>query len=92
MPAEELIAESNEEDTQKIVTGNTTSTPAPKEQVLEQATTGAQLRQPSSTDEREQARMKGYEGDPCPECSSFTLVRNRSCLKCDSCGATTGCS
>jgi len=92
VPAEELIAESNEEDTQKIVTGNATSTPAPKEQVLEPATTGAQVRQPSSTDEREQARMKGYEGDPCPECSSFTLVRNGSCLKCDSCGATTGCS
>ena len=41
---------------------------------------------------RQVAKMKGYEGDPCPECSSFTLVRNGSCLKCDSCGATTGCS
>jgi ribonucleoside-diphosphate reductase alpha chain len=41
---------------------------------------------------RDQARMKGYEGDPCPECGQFTLVRNGSCLKCNSCGATTGCS
>ncbi|MFN7971830.1 MAG: LAGLIDADG family homing endonuclease [Acidobacteriota bacterium] len=40
----------------------------------------------------EQARMKGYEGDPCRECGLFTLVRNGTCLKCDSCGATTGCS
>ncbi|MCA1975214.1 MAG: vitamin B12-dependent ribonucleotide reductase, partial [Caenispirillum sp.] len=39
-----------------------------------------------------QARMKGYEGDSCPECGNFTLVRNGTCLKCDSCGATTGCS
>ncbi len=39
-----------------------------------------------------QARMKGYEGDPCPECQQFTLLRNGTCLKCDSCGATTGCS
>jgi ribonucleoside-diphosphate reductase alpha chain len=39
-----------------------------------------------------EARMKGYEGDPCPECSSFTLLRNGSCLKCDTCGSTTGCS
>ncbi len=39
-----------------------------------------------------QARMKGYEGDNCPECGNFTLVRNGTCLKCDSCGATTGCS
>ncbi len=38
------------------------------------------------------ARLKGYAGDPCPECGQFTLVRNGSCLKCDSCGATTGCS
>jgi len=38
------------------------------------------------------AKMKGYEGDPCPRCKAFTLVRNGSCLKCDSCGSTTGCS
>ncbi|MEE3242892.1 MAG: vitamin B12-dependent ribonucleotide reductase, partial [Candidatus Thermoplasmatota archaeon] len=34
----------------------------------------------------------GFEGDPCPECGQFTLVSNGSCLKCVSCGATTGCS
>ncbi|MEO0620789.1 MAG: vitamin B12-dependent ribonucleotide reductase [Pseudomonadota bacterium] len=38
------------------------------------------------------ARAKGYEGDPCGECGNFTLVRNGTCLKCDSCGATSGCS
>ena len=38
------------------------------------------------------ARMKGYEGDACPECGNFTLVRNGTCLKCDTCGGTTGCS
>ena len=38
------------------------------------------------------AKMMGYEGDACPECSSFTLLRNGTCLKCDTCGATTGCS
>lgn len=41
---------------------------------------------------REEARLKGYEGDPCPDCGSMTMVRNGTCLKCDSCGATTGCS
>ncbi len=41
---------------------------------------------------RAQARMKGYEGDACGECGQFTLVRAGSCLRCDSCGATTGCS
>jgi ribonucleoside-diphosphate reductase alpha chain len=39
-----------------------------------------------------QARIKGYEGDPCSSCGSFTLVRNGTCMKCDSCGSTTGCS
>ena len=34
----------------------------------------------------------GFEGDPCPECGQFTLVSNGSCLKCVSCGTTTGCS
>ncbi len=38
------------------------------------------------------ARLKGYEGDPCGECGQLTMVRNGSCLKCDTCGATSGCS
>ena len=39
-----------------------------------------------------EARIKGYEGDPCSSCNNFTLVRNGTCLKCDTCGSTTGCS
>jgi ribonucleoside-diphosphate reductase alpha chain len=38
------------------------------------------------------ARMKGYEGDSCGECGNFTLVRNGTCLKCNTCGSTSGCS
>ncbi len=38
------------------------------------------------------ARMKGYEGDSCGECGNFTLVRNGTCLKCETCGSTSGCS
>lgn len=38
------------------------------------------------------ARQKGYEGDPCPVCGNLTLVRNGTCLKCETCGSTTGCS
>ena len=38
------------------------------------------------------ARLKGYEGDSCAECGNFTLIRNGTCLKCDTCGATSGCS
>ncbi|GAC1337879.1 MAG: vitamin B12-dependent ribonucleotide reductase [Beijerinckiaceae bacterium] len=43
-------------------------------------------------DKRAEARMKGYVGEACSECANFTLVRNGTCLKCDTCGATTGCS
>ena len=38
------------------------------------------------------AIAKGYEGDACRECGQFTMVRNGTCLKCDSCGTTSGCS
>ncbi len=38
------------------------------------------------------ARLMGYEGDACGACGNFTLVRNGTCLKCNTCGATSGCS
>ena len=46
----------------------------------------------AAMDERAKAKMQGYEGDPCGECGNFTLVRNGTCLKCNTCGATSGCS
>jgi len=39
-----------------------------------------------------EARIKGYEGDACGECGNFTLVRNGTCMKCETCGSTSGCS
>lgn len=39
-----------------------------------------------------EARLQGYEGDPCGECGNLTLVRNGTCLKCNTCGCTSGCS
>ncbi len=41
---------------------------------------------------RDKARMQGYEGDPCGECGNYTLVRNGTCMKCNTCGSTSGCS
>jgi ribonucleoside-diphosphate reductase alpha chain len=38
------------------------------------------------------AKMKGYEGDGCPVCGHFTLLRSGTCMRCDTCGSTTGCS
>ena len=45
-----------------------------------------------SLDARARAKMQGYEGDPCGECGNYTLVRNGTCMKCNTCGATSGCS
>jgi ribonucleoside-diphosphate reductase alpha chain len=44
------------------------------------------------TEKSRVAKLKGYEGDPCRECGQFTMVRNGTCLKCDACGTTSGCS
>ncbi len=41
---------------------------------------------------RAEAKAKGYEGEMCGECGNFTLVRNGTCMKCDTRGSTTGCS
>ncbi|MBB3234288.1 vitamin B12-dependent ribonucleotide reductase [Phyllobacterium endophyticum] len=43
-------------------------------------------------DRRIKSMMQGYTGDSCSECSNFTMVRNGTCLKCDTCGNTSGCS
>jgi ribonucleoside-diphosphate reductase alpha chain len=56
---------------------------------LPQATRHSSL---SAVNAYQNAREKGYTGDPCPECGHLTLVRNGACLKCQTCGATTGCS
>ena len=56
------------------------------------APAGFVAEQVTVAERRAEARMKGYVGEACPECANFTLVRNGTCLKCDTCGSTTGCS
>ena len=41
---------------------------------------------------RTKAKMQGYEGEACNECGNYTLVRNGTCMKCNTCGGTSGCS
>jgi ribonucleoside-diphosphate reductase alpha chain len=45
-----------------------------------------------SMDARTRAKMQGYEGEACGECGNYTLVRNGTCMKCNTCGGTSGCS
>ncbi|MCC7348195.1 MAG: vitamin B12-dependent ribonucleotide reductase, partial [Variibacter sp.] len=70
--------------------------PAPKlspTERLELPFTDAKADAKAHTAERRlEAKARGYEGEACPECFNFTLVRNGTCMKCDTCGSTTGCS
>jgi ribonucleoside-diphosphate reductase alpha chain len=45
-----------------------------------------------AAEKRAEAKAQGFEGEACGECGNFTLVRNGTCLKCNTCGGTTGCS
>jgi ribonucleoside-diphosphate reductase alpha chain len=73
--------------------------PGVQVQVMDQPRLPEQSRSPEQPQSEQselikiaEARFKGYEGDPCPTCGSFTLIRNGTCMKCNTCGGTTGCS
>ncbi len=68
--------------------------PTEKLEALQWSKSGAaqQAIAPSKAERRAEAKAKGYEGEMCGECGNFTLVRNGTCMKCDTCGSTTGCS
>jgi len=65
---------------------------SPTEQLEQQSLVAAQAEARAAAEKRAEAKAKGYEGEACEECGNFTLVRNGTCLKCDTCGSTTGCS
>lgn len=46
----------------------------------------------SADQQRKKSLMQGYTGNSCNECGNFTMVRNGTCEKCDTCGSTSGCS
>ena len=76
-PAINLAPEENVNNVQSGLSGNGNSETAKALDTIQQV---------------QQARSLGYTGDVCPECGSMTMVRNGTCLKCTTCGATTGCS
>ena len=53
---------------------------------------GASSLSAAAVDRASMAKMQGYEGEACGECGNYTLVRNGTCMKCNTCGATSGCS
>jgi ribonucleoside-diphosphate reductase alpha chain len=66
--------------------------PTEKLEALNWSKSGTAQLAPSKAERRAEAKAKGYEGEMCGECGHFSLVRNGTCMKCDTCGSTTGCS
>jgi ribonucleoside-diphosphate reductase alpha chain len=64
----------------------------PKPAPAEPATGETGAKSGDAATRRAIARLRGYEGESCSECGNFTMVRNGTCLKCDTCGNTSGCS
>ncbi|MEP3846350.1 MAG: vitamin B12-dependent ribonucleotide reductase [Paracoccaceae bacterium] len=64
----------------------------PEVAVASGGTTVASGASATSMDARVKAKMQGYEGEACGDCGNYTLVRNGTCMKCNTCGATSGCS
>ena len=62
--------------------------PGRSEAAANYSTTAAPLKNGA----RAKAKMQGFEGDPCVDCGNYTLVRNGTCMKCNTCGGTSGCS
>jgi ribonucleoside-diphosphate reductase alpha chain len=68
------------------------SVPSPTGALAEKVETEVRVTEVKRTSTVHVARFQGYEGDSCPDCGNFTLVRAGTCMKCDTCGTTTGCS
>ncbi|UCC44201.1 MAG: vitamin B12-dependent ribonucleotide reductase [Candidatus Zixiibacteriota bacterium] len=83
-------------DSRQVATSGTTANSSETEAVFEYVTAsepiGTQRGEHRLRQTIRNARLQGYEGDMCQECGSFTMIRNGTCLKCDTCGATSGCS
>ena len=60
--------------------------------VPEVAVNGGGATSSMAMDAATKAKMQGYEGEACGECGNYTLVRNGTCMKCNTCGGTSGCS
>ena len=78
-----------------IASGLNYAAPAARSESASPVSTAASLAASAKSDAATRiaiARLRGYEGESCSECGNFTMVRNGTCLKCDTCGNTSGCS
>jgi ribonucleoside-diphosphate reductase alpha chain len=89
LPQELVVLQGGQTDLGALATG-TDPVAALQALVPEVAERSAQAN--TGMDARTKAKMQGYEGEACGECGNYTLVRNGTCMKCNTCGGTSGCS
>jgi ribonucleoside-diphosphate reductase alpha chain len=80
------------EDLNQGVIDNDPATELFTDKAAEEAARAKQEAKKVESDRRAKSLMQGYTGNSCPECQNFTMVRNGTCEKCDTCGSTSGCS
>ncbi|KIC08435.1 ribonucleotide-diphosphate reductase subunit alpha [Leisingera sp. ANG-M1] len=89
LPQELVVLQGGQTEAGALGTG---TDPVAALQSLVPETTEASVQPASGMDARTKAKMQGYEGEACGECGNYTLVRNGTCMKCNTCGGTSGCS
>ncbi len=91
--AAELAEEIAEETSEEVATESQQSVTAlfSDKAAAEAASAKAEAKKVEN-ERRMRSIAQGYTGNMCSECQNFTMVRNGTCEKCDTCGATSGCS
>ena len=88
----EEIAEENHPDLFEDETEGSAATALFSDKAQADASAAKAEAKALATERRAKALMQGYTGNMCSECQNFTMVRNGTCEKCDTCGSTSGCS
>ncbi|WP_424979818.1 vitamin B12-dependent ribonucleotide reductase [Leisingera sp. S232] len=89
LPQDLVVLQGGQTDAGVLGTG---TDPVAALQTLVPETSEALAQSTGGMDARTKAKMQGYEGEACGECGNYTLVRNGTCMKCNTCGGTSGCS
>ena len=89
---EERAKELAEEIAEEVVSEVAESTGLFTDKAASEAAAAKTEAKKLESERRARSIMQGYTGNMCTECQNFTMVRNGTCEKCDTCGATSGCS
>ncbi len=89
---EERAAELAEEIAEEVFETPTEATALFSDKAAADAASAKSEAKKVEAERRARSIMQGYTGNMCSECQNFTMVRNGTCEKCDTCGATSGCS